>query len=382
MYCMCQAPVPSASDLQRCLLFHYVPLLVLLCALHRMERAFYNDPWVNDTGTLLQCPRCPARPHTRCMESYSDTSSSSSDDSEVASNSLTQSQQLRLLAVQAAFQAKGIHAFASIKGDWASTAVRLFVKCLPGAQLPEIRNPKAFIVKWEAQFTERGTIHDKPRSGRPHKLPEAAVAAALLFIKQRQDQKKPICTQHEANKSPLFQAICRTYSVQYKTLWRRMHAYDSTLRHSVIMEFRRVLTQANKDARVDQCKRWLKQGIVRKVAGGSEATIDGETIPLPPPHEHTNVQPYTGNWLTDWALNIIWIDAKTVSISPHSRKVWAVGSDIKSFTIEDCRLNYTSTWVIKYYSAVTARFGGLLLATVSGTHGAGYTPAKEYKVSA
>jgi hypothetical protein len=104
-------------------------------------------------------------------------------------------------------------------------------------------------------------------------------------------------------------------------------------------------------------------------------------------------------WLTDAAMDIVWIDAKTVYIEPKAYKVWTVElSDLQAFLVpddavpttsrtpnlvrSDARVFASKTQCIKYYAAVSARHGPILLKLVSGTHGEGYTAPRTYTVGA
>ena len=249
----------------------------------------------------------------------------------------------------------------------------------------------AYIRHWFNKWNLRPSITPPGHPGRPFQLPEAAVALCLGFVKASAAAGTPFATQAEANNSCLFKFVLNKFKVTAKTLWDRMHEMEPQLGKTGTVEFKKELSPELCQQRLDTCKAWLGRGINQAVPyvyhcdflgipvppikrdewyfgmDGPYFLYDRDGVPLGSPAP-TLFPP--SDWLTDWAKNIIWVDAKTVYICPKSYKVWTVGrQDLP--VVEDLRV-LGDSWCIKYYAAVNFRTGALLLKLVSGTHGAGY----------
>ncbi len=290
----------------------------------------------------------------------------------------------RILAVVAAAQA---HTTVSTKADggqranWGAEAASRYKALVASAKEEGIdvtvfsdTTAAKLIRKWWDTFLTTGTVHDGQRTGRHARLPESAVAAALKHVKQRH----PYSMQH-AESCPVISAILQQYGVTVKTLWERMKDLNPKLSKTLLVEYKHKLTRRELDERIDQCVLWLQLGVKHRAKGVKVVDFGPGIgkVPLPPPPDSEH---YHGDWLTNRAKSHLFIDEKTVYVSPMRHHVWTVTDDTPtSIVIEDPRI-MSQVVVIKYASAVNGKMGGILLKPLSGTRGLGYQHPKTYMV--
>jgi hypothetical protein len=292
-------------------------------------------------------------------------------------------------------------------------AERYFYEALAerDSSLPPLKVPKklaVFIAKWTARMRTKQDFADAKRTGRPCKIPAAVVDRAVHQVWKRYQSNNPYKSLADAAHSAYFKHVLKTYDTTIRTLWRRMCAAYPSLHKRKKLMFKHHLSQVVMDDRVAKSVCWLQKMFHTNWVGAdaymaelnvcSKVVVDGTEYVIPPPLTPEKHPSYDAPWLTDTALDVVWIDAKTVYIEPQEYKVWTVNNpgfqgdathDEDSVTTtsrtpnlvrNDARVFSHKSQCIKYYAAVSARHGPILLKLVSGTHGEGYTAPHTYMV--
>ncbi|KAG2490521.1 hypothetical protein HYH03_011142 [Edaphochlamys debaryana] len=139
------------------------------------------------------------------------------------------------------------------------------------------------------------------------------------------------------------------------------------------------------DERVEVAKKWLNDGVCKLGPGVMVDPVHEVPLPPDPDPENPTTRPLyeSDAWLKAWALDIIWIDGKTTHVKPKGYTGWTAGGFNPSSIVKrdwGAAARKKNGDKIVYYSAVSARFGGILLKPVSGTRGDGYTPEQVFQV--
>lgn len=231
-----------------------------------------------------------------------------------------------------------------------------------------------FCLGWVWHLFTTYAIADKARSGRPRKVTDALARKAAAAIVQATKQKQfgASRTMNSAcNRIPAVMAVLLKSGATPKTLWR--HIRRGKLVRQSTVNFKKPLSKQLQDDRLRTSEEWLRKGVYHNAPGVVRWLASGDMlfnkVPIPP-NRLTNLHEYrNGPWLKPWAADIVWIDAKKIYICPKTFKVWGDGTTL---TMDDARVLNSNTLVLHYYSAVSARHGGILLKFVSGTKGKGY----------
>jgi hypothetical protein len=307
----------------------------------------------------------------------------------------------RVLAVKAAHVAE--HQLAVETGNpsdrWGPKAAALLLTYLSNAQLPWLPAKLAeYVHFWAKRFNDTASVLGAPHPGAPRKLTEKAVIGCLRQVRLRLMRGKPFESQAQANDTIYFKRVLTRHNISASTLWQRMHEFNSSLCYHAVLEYRRLLTPELKLQRVKMCAQWLRMLVRNWDPAHHFIVVDGQHVPIPP-SEHNSCYT-TVDWLNLDALNIIWIDEKTLIIEPPKhKKVWTVepapcdshdecsGSsseddETPSLVRGDPRIMAPKrkVQVIKYCAAVSARHGAILIEAMSGTSGLGYTTTEHHKV--
>lgn len=159
----------------------------------------------------------------------------------------------RIVAVIACAAGRGVPSQAlELYNSWLSA-----IGCTPSTA------PDKFLLRNFHKFLRTGSIKDKPRSGRPHKLPDAVAKEASALIKMgymvasetSSTQTKPLtCRKYYTSIRQACEKIARlrdilsNYDMTPSQLLARMHAVDPDLRF-MKLHYKRELSSEEKAAR-------------------------------------------------------------------------------------------------------------------------------------
>lgn len=251
----------------------------------------------------------------------------------MAGPELTPQEQLRQRAVEAWFRAS------ERAGDNGRRMVEALCILRESAGTSPPKRLDRFLSRAVANWEERGTIRDAPRTGAPTKVTdeEAVRAVELLWagFKDAEGQQQYYSSlQHALDTCPALEDLRRGCAhgkgVTAETLLTHMKRVEPRLRKRRV-EFRRELSPANRRERVAASTKLLL-------------------------------------WGTSRLRRVFWIDAATVWLVPKGMRVLAPpGCEL---VVEDSRLNNTKRMQkLKFYVCVNAIFGPVMLKFVTGTTG-------------
>lgn len=157
---------------------------------------------------------------------------------------------------------------------------------MAAAAAQQVRAPKKYIQRNFQKFLQTGSVMDRPRSGRPKKVPyRVAVQAAKLLkegytiqyyhnntdaepqtVRKYYTSIKQACTA-----CPELAQICKKYKITPARLLRRLHEVDKSL-VQMKLHYKQELTQETMDARMefaaDQLRRMNHPQTGKKYLGG------------------------------------------------------------------------------------------------------------------
>lgn len=193
--------------------------------------------------------------------------------------------------------------------------------------------PDLNIKRWAVQLKKTLSLHDKPRSGRPRKVPKARLLECITAMK-RARRMGGVMRQYESMKEamqyePVLRDTCTQYGVKPQQLLKAMHKQDPKLARAP-EKLRRFLDQKHRRARVRAAKALLRQ----------------------PQYYYKQV---------------FWLDAKHLYIVPPTGMVYCDAEEMGSIFVEDPNQKPSHPLCLNYYALVNWFAGAVDLVYVSGT---------------
>lgn len=231
-----------------------------------------------------------------------------------------------------------------------------------------VQDVKAYAERWVAHFNTYGHVRDDPehRRGRRPNMPDDVAREIVGILLGGYEEKCPQVVGHGDDKRTelvtkqkwfrsIHDAVARNafikealskYNITQHTLLLRLQHVAPGLKRRHLHP-RRGLSRQHRDARIEQCQKWLNMG---------------------------------GEKLLQYLSRVFWIDAKSFYILPKSQ--WVYAPHDAEMTVEDERMPDGEGEKIVYYCVVNAILGPVYIEYVTGTSEHHKDPyARAYMVS-
>jgi hypothetical protein len=207
-------------------------------------------------------------------------------------------------------------------------------------------NTIALIRTWSTALYAQGSVHDRPRTGRPSLISDAdALALAQLLV------------------AGYYKKVAK------KKVWRGFSGLADARRNVKYgKHVRRILDKYSPDMDLESAMRRIK-GVVPWL-GSMKKNVDYKMLLSP---ENKEERREMAEWMRHLSIAeleaVIWLDAKKYYVEPGTYKVYCMDPDL---VVEDGRIPKGSLkggTVLHYYSAVNAKLGVVYFCWVTGTTG-------------
>lgn len=204
----------------------------------------------------------------------------------------------------------------------------------------------ALIRKWSATLYEQGSVHDRPRTGRPSLISDTdALELAQLLV------------------AGYYKKVAK------KKVWRGFSGLaDAQSNVKYGKHVRRILDKYPPDMDLESATRRIKD--VVPWLGSMKKNVDYK-MQLSPENKEDRLE--MAAWMRHLSIAeleaVIWLDAKKYYVEPGTYKVYCMDPDL---VVEDGRIPKGSLkggTVLHYYAAVNAKLGVVHFCWVTGTTG-------------